>query len=99
MRLARLHAVDNALVVGFDVLLGVVLVAQPPCDVGKMLFDAVEQENILLLVASLEEVGFFPDCYNYISKLVLLHLLKGLYTSGCGIDWSLKARQHFLLLM
>ena len=99
MLLERSHAVDNALVVGFDVLLEVVLVAQPPCDVGKMLFDALEQESILLLVASLEEVGFVPDCHNYISKLVLLHLLKGLYTLGCGLDWSLKARQHFLLLM
>ena len=99
MLLERSHAVDNALVVGFDVLLGVVLVAQPPCDVGKMLFDALEQESILLLVASLEEVGFVPDCHNYISKLVLLHWLKGLYTLGCGLDWSLKAHQRFLLLM
>ena len=66
MLLERLHAVDSALVGGFDVLLEVALVAQPPCDVGKMLFDALEQGSILLLVASLEEVGFFPDCHNYI---------------------------------
>ena len=80
-------------------LLEAVLVAQPPCDVGKMLLDALEQESILPLVASLEEVGFVPDCHNYISKLGLLHLSKGLYMLGCGLDWSLKARQHFLLLM
>ena len=64
-----------------------------------MLFDVLEQVSIPLLVASLEEVGFFPDCYSYILKLVLVHLLKGLYTLGSGLDWSLKARQHFLLLM